>query len=68
MQLNTPMIIVRGPMGRDIAAFTVPADAWSFVSSKLNADALHYVRPDGQARRHADFKDAVAHHDWAVED
>jgi len=64
--LNTNAIIVRSPMGRDIAAFSDPEHAWTWVDEvyDLRAHTI-YERPDGKTLRHAHAtKKAMI--EWAV--
>jgi hypothetical protein len=64
--LNTPVIIVRSPMGRDIAAFADPEHAWTWVDEvyDLRAHTI-YVRPDGETARHAHYPKAKMI-EWAI--
>ena len=66
IELNTNAIIVRSPMGRDVAAFADPEHAWAWVDEvyDLRAHTI-YVRPDGKTLRHGHTtKNGMI--DWAI--
>lgn len=58
--LNTEMLVVTGPMGRDIAAFADPDAAirYAIASDRVNhGTRITYRRPDGDTKRLCDFGD-----------
>jgi hypothetical protein len=58
--LNTEMLVVVGPVGRDIAAFTDPLRCLQFAIEldRINhATRFSYRRPDGDTKRLCDFGD-----------
>jgi hypothetical protein len=47
--LNAEMLVIVGPMGRDVAAFTDPLDAFEYVEvlKAATRDRMSFRRPDG---------------------
>ena len=55
---NTDMVIVQTAMGRHVAAFAYPNEAWEYAVDMIARDHLSFVRPiDGKAERYSEFAD-----------
>lgn len=62
--LNADMIIIRGPMGRDRAAFFLSSDAWEFMRSIGHLTNCHWIKPSGETAQWADFADYDEFLNW----
>lgn len=62
--LNADMIIIRGPMGRDRAAFSLSSDAWEFMRSIGHLTNCHWIKPSGETAQWADFADYDEFLNW----
>lgn len=65
-KLNAEMLVVVSPMGRDVAAFTHPEQAWHWVNSFTTGRECHYRRPDGETLGHPDVSGPKTLQAWAI--